>query len=319
MAAFDSIWNIALGVLSICMAIQGIFRFINNRLPSNRLHSMSGLLQDANELLLSCSEEGLVPSDAADDFRQKLSLLRSRADEVRLETLAAKNRKEDFANWLKGLTRDINQICQDVREIRAEISTSSIRERERLAAQIREREAAAHEDRPADSGAVGDLGSVTVSRDPGSAEVAQQPPVLVATPLTRSLPPSTPEMQNVSSIPASATRALPPGIPSITTKVPTIKQPPKLLHRDRRCSVSSNSSGSVVSSLHSIRWKCKSNPISRARAMATFLRYTRARGSPSLPVYFVDPKQLAACELTEDDSESSDDDWVDELAVPAMA
>ncbi len=49
--------------------------------------------------------------------------------------------------------------------------------------------------------------------------------------------------------------------------------------------------------------------------MAAFLRYTRARGSPGLPVYVVNPQQLVTCELAEEDSDDSDDGWEDELGV----
>ncbi|KAI0700984.1 hypothetical protein C8T65DRAFT_657001 [Cerioporus squamosus] len=326
--AFDPIWNIALGVLSICTAILGIVTFINTRLPSNKLHTMFELLQDADGLLLSCSEEGLVPSEAADDFREQLGWLRSRADEARLETLAAKSYSEDFANWLKGLTRNIDQICQNVREIRAEISTSSMRERERLAAQRRERQAAADEANASEDAVVGHAGSAAASQGQSqSVEVVEQPAKLVATPLSGAVPPSstTPEVQGPptnprESVPATVfVRAHPPEIPSITARASTIKHPRKLRHSDRRCSISSNSSGSVASSLHSVRWKCKGDPLSRARAMATFLRYTHARKSPGLPVYLVNPQQLAACELADDDSNSSDEDWVDELAVRVVA
>ena len=98
------------------------------------------------------------------------------------------------------------------------------------------------------------------------------------------------------------------------------KRSRKLRHSDRRCSDSSNSSGSAVSSLHNVRWKRKVDPLSRARAMATFLRYCRVRQPPGLPVYVVDPRELAVCELEEvEDSDSSEDDWIDEQAVRVMA
>ena len=83
--------------------------------------------------------------------------LRSRAEEARLKATAAKSYYEELANWWQGLTRSINEICKNVREVRADISVSmlsslqylvnscvwpdqsnSLRERERIEAQRRD-------------------------------------------------------------------------------------------------------------------------------------------------------------------------------------
>ncbi len=73
MASFDSIWNIALGVLSIVLAIQAIWRHLKRKLPSKRVRRMFQLLDDADALLLSCGEEGLVYGEKAEGFRRNLA------------------------------------------------------------------------------------------------------------------------------------------------------------------------------------------------------------------------------------------------------
>ncbi|KAI0684918.1 hypothetical protein C8T65DRAFT_680878 [Cerioporus squamosus] len=334
MASFDSIWNIVLGVLSIALAIQTVWRLLKKKLPSKRVRRMYKLLDDADALLISCGEEGLVHGKKAEGFRRNLARLRQFAAEVRLEANTAKSYPEDFANMLKGLTERIDDICQEAVDIRANISTSSMRERERLAAQRRAEDAAHTPSLPDSAEAV----VVHTETAPSALEVQVGTidglDAQVATPLREAasplpLPPPvqfSTAADALTALPATTTappaaRALPER-PSMTSLAPvaTIRSArQKVRHGDRRCSVSSNSSGSVASSSHSVRWKCKGDPLSRARAKATFLRYTRARGSPGLPVYFVNPQQLAACELADGDSDSSDDDWVDELAVRVVA
>ena len=73
MASFDSIWNIALGVLSIIIvAVQLVHKLLKKKLPSKRLRRMLQLLEEAEALLSSCSEEGLVHGEKAESFRRNL-------------------------------------------------------------------------------------------------------------------------------------------------------------------------------------------------------------------------------------------------------
>ena len=53
--------------------------------------------------------------------------------------------------------------------------------------------------------------------------------------------------------------------------------------------------------------------------MTSLRRHSRTRSAQDLPVYIVDRQQLAVCELSEDDSDSGDDEWVDELAVRVVS
>ena len=68
MASFEFTWNIALGVLSIILVIQTAWWQLKKMLPSNRLRRMFELLDDADALLVSCSEEGLVQGEKAECF-----------------------------------------------------------------------------------------------------------------------------------------------------------------------------------------------------------------------------------------------------------
>ncbi|RPD57826.1 hypothetical protein L226DRAFT_309565 [Lentinus tigrinus ALCF2SS1-7] len=334
MMDFQSLWSILLGVLSIVLALLGTWSFVNTQLPSKNLHTMFDMLDDTDGLLLSCKEEGLVPVDAADDFRTKLAWHRASAEETRLRTLAAKNYIEDFTNWLRGLTRKMRKICQDVREIRSEISTTSMRERQRLAAERDQREAGGEGAHPSAADNSHTLPAPVQPIDP--ANMGEQAVQQVATPLNEAASASpddfpAPDAVVPVALPVSiaVSTCVPPATPSITDISSTIKQARKLRHSDRRCSVSSNSSDSVASSLHSTRCEHNGDPLSRSRAIATFLRYIRVRHPPGMPVYLIDPQQLAVCELAEDDSDGGDDDeddsdggdgdLVHELAVRVVA
>ena len=68
------------------------------------------------------------PADAAniaDTLSFVILRLKANADETRLQSVAAKNDSEELSNWLSGLTTKINNICQDVRQIRSKISVCS--------------------------------------------------------------------------------------------------------------------------------------------------------------------------------------------------
>ncbi|RPD57813.1 hypothetical protein L227DRAFT_198497 [Lentinus tigrinus ALCF2SS1-6] len=134
MANFDLSWAVFTGVFSIFAVIPGFLLFIHSQLPSQKIRTMFEALKEADDFYLSCIEEGLVYGTKADLYRSELQQCHVRAEAARFEAHAARTYIDDVTNWIKGLSRTIRQICWKVRDVRADISNASLRERERQAA-----------------------------------------------------------------------------------------------------------------------------------------------------------------------------------------
>ncbi|TFK85936.1 hypothetical protein K466DRAFT_664142 [Polyporus arcularius HHB13444] len=322
MADFQYIWAIVTGVLSILAMIPLAVRYINSQLPTKKLQPMFELLGDANSLLLSCVEEGLVYGRKAQNYETTLSQLRSKAEDARLRATSAKTYYEDLANWWKGLTQSIGEICMNVRDVRADISSNSLRERERLDAQRRAsmawaangEQVAADDPSASTSSITAALSDVAVTHD-------------FVDPTDASAPTVSPQHHATHTSSVSGTRdvslflRLSPDSSSETLVTPStpssIAMAPTSSHHDRRCSVFSASYSN--SSMKSVRVRLKrgGNPLSRARIMARFVR--QARATRSGLVFIVDPHRLTALELAGTDDDEDDGDWVDEQAVLVVA
>ncbi|RDX48602.1 hypothetical protein OH76DRAFT_642313 [Lentinus brumalis] len=275
---------------------------------------MFEVLKEADDLLLLCTEEGLVYGTKAVIYRSTLDQLHVRAEGARFEAHAARTYAEDVANWFKGLSRTIRQICWKVRDVRAEISTTSLRERERQAAlcNLAMSDSSTSEASLPGGAAIADHPESPLSSTPSLVN-SDVPPHGLAYPSPEILTPSC-HLPHISS-PEIAPAIEKASCLSVTTP-PTMVWLQKIGHSERRRSVSALSSG--ASSLQSMRKKKRRR--GPARTKARFVR--RARAAPSSPpVFFVDPHRLAAFELvdTDDDGGDDDSDWVDEQAVRIVA
>ena len=72
MANFELSWGLFTGIFSIFAVIPGCLLYIYSQLPSQKLRPMFESLKEADELLLVCSEEGLVYGTKAETFRSTL-------------------------------------------------------------------------------------------------------------------------------------------------------------------------------------------------------------------------------------------------------
>lgn len=72
MADFQSTWAIVTGVLGILTIIPGSLLYIHSQLPSQKLRPMFEALKEADDLLFTCIEEGLVYGANADTYRSTL-------------------------------------------------------------------------------------------------------------------------------------------------------------------------------------------------------------------------------------------------------
>ena len=72
MANFDLSWSLFTGLFSIFAVIPGCLIYIHCQLPSQKLGPMFQSLKDAEELLLTCVEDGLVYGTNANTYRSTL-------------------------------------------------------------------------------------------------------------------------------------------------------------------------------------------------------------------------------------------------------
>ncbi|KAI0633105.1 hypothetical protein C8Q77DRAFT_1158523 [Trametes polyzona] len=159
-----NVWDIVIGVFSL--GGTSLVAYLYHQLPSKKVNVLHAVLEKTHGLYTSSVEQGLLNPSAAAECEIKLSALRSCANEVILEAGRASSFTEDFANLLNGLTWRISSMCSNVREVGAEISATSLRERERLEAERRATEAIAQAPVPivmSQSLPLGDSSSSSVS------------------------------------------------------------------------------------------------------------------------------------------------------------
>ncbi|KAI9067212.1 hypothetical protein FKP32DRAFT_291150 [Trametes sanguinea] len=122
-----------LGVIGLLTIPPAFGALIYNLLPSTRLPDLEQIFSETEGLLQKNTEAGLLGShDVALGFRSRLELLRTRLEEVQVESHCATTLLQNVKKMLGGLSRCIFYLSNDVKELRADISTTSARERERL-------------------------------------------------------------------------------------------------------------------------------------------------------------------------------------------
>ncbi|KAI0351968.1 hypothetical protein OH77DRAFT_1592422 [Trametes cingulata] len=123
-------WEVFVGVVGVLSALPVLLLLLIAQLPSRKLRGLLETLSEADAVFQDSIEEGLLQEHDVQEFRYRLSLLHSRTSEVRARVHAARDWFEDVTNWAKGLTSKINQLNRDAKTVRANISTTSTRERE---------------------------------------------------------------------------------------------------------------------------------------------------------------------------------------------
>ncbi|KAI9067208.1 hypothetical protein FKP32DRAFT_1588846 [Trametes sanguinea] len=126
-------FDLAIGIISIVAFPTVIVTIIYNLLPSTRLVELETVFTETEGLLKKNFEAGLLgPQDIAAQFHRRISLLERDIEDVRVESHCATTYIQNVKKMLGGLSRRIFYLCNEVKELRADISTTSARERERL-------------------------------------------------------------------------------------------------------------------------------------------------------------------------------------------
>ncbi|TBU23698.1 hypothetical protein BD311DRAFT_730853 [Dichomitus squalens] len=129
-----NILGVISGVIGVLTAIPLIWRIARSQHPETKMKELESILKDTEGLLHSVVEEGLLdPQRDVPHFEYQLTLYRSRAESFREQTcIVAINWRKVFQAWLQGLSRRIATLCEQVKEIRAEICETSAEARMQL-------------------------------------------------------------------------------------------------------------------------------------------------------------------------------------------
>ncbi|EIW54111.1 uncharacterized protein TRAVEDRAFT_51836 [Trametes versicolor FP-101664 SS1] len=261
MVDFFNVWDIVIGVLSLSAPF--IVAYIYHQLPSKKT--------EAN----------------ISDFKAQLSLLHARTIEVQLKVTSTPSCSEDIANMFKGLTRQINSVCIDVKIVSVAISTTSLDERQRLERMAENIGAETVHDCPTSEppGRTPSCDTTAGDRPDVASDSASVAP---DTPPSASSSSSAYGSEETSESPCSVSRQLYVGLqvhtgflqPASSPSLPACATPPPTPpHRDgTQDSCSSESSTDASSILPTPRRK-RSIPTHRTRAWAHFVRQPRGRRS----------------------------------------
>ncbi|KAI0944012.1 hypothetical protein AcV7_001948 [Taiwanofungus camphoratus] len=133
MSSAIDIWGVVAGVLGTLGLIPMVLAMVQSQFPSTRLKVLDDTLTETTSLFRTVSEEGLLKDvDYVSQTRDRLSFMCRQAEEFRTATHCATTTLKEFKELLKGLSRKISLLCEEVKELRASISTTSSKERERL-------------------------------------------------------------------------------------------------------------------------------------------------------------------------------------------
>ncbi|KAI1790372.1 hypothetical protein LXA43DRAFT_512133 [Ganoderma leucocontextum] len=134
MVDWSNVWGFISGALGL---VPLVLALVYHQLPSTIFRDLDGTLQETESLLSSSLDRGLIPdSKSALQFMQYAEQLRDRAECVRPEVYRAKTYWQQLKGMVSGLTRKISVLSNDILDLRAEISTTSSRERKRLREEV---------------------------------------------------------------------------------------------------------------------------------------------------------------------------------------
>ncbi|KAI0919182.1 hypothetical protein AcW1_003365 [Taiwanofungus camphoratus] len=130
------VWGTVAGILGTLGLIPILSSIINDQLPSTKLRILDETFFDTECLLRSVSEEGLfLNSNFIAEKEGRLLGIHRQAEEYRTATYCATTFVKQLKVMMKGLSKKISLLCVEVKEVRASISSTSAKQRERLRAE----------------------------------------------------------------------------------------------------------------------------------------------------------------------------------------
>ncbi|KAM5537835.1 hypothetical protein V8D89_008477 [Ganoderma adspersum] len=112
-------------LVGLWSVLRLFWTFVQRQLPSNKAHTLTATLHDAEDVFRFSVEGGLLDEATTSDLHFRLLALHERADTLRLRAFQATTLWEDLMNMRRGLSHEMTRLAKDVRAVRARISAVS--------------------------------------------------------------------------------------------------------------------------------------------------------------------------------------------------
>ncbi|KAI0049759.1 hypothetical protein FA95DRAFT_1556451 [Auriscalpium vulgare] len=123
-------FGLVAGVLSTIALIFTLLRFY---LPSARMRELDTLMEETESLFHDAQEQGLLIDPAfVSKTRSRIASLRHNVFFLRNQVYSARTVRQQTMEMLKGLSLKIGFTCEDVKVVRATISSTSAEQRKKL-------------------------------------------------------------------------------------------------------------------------------------------------------------------------------------------
>ncbi|KAL6303406.1 hypothetical protein BKA93DRAFT_788346 [Sparassis latifolia] len=130
--AFD-ILGLVFGIVGFLGSIPVFLAIVLSQLPSQKLKELDEVLVETEAMWRSILEAGLFAGKPfKEKTTQKLSSLRCRADNLRLQAHCAASIFQEIRAMFGGLSWNISYVCLGVKRLRANISSSTAEEKKRM-------------------------------------------------------------------------------------------------------------------------------------------------------------------------------------------
>ncbi|KAJ2990121.1 hypothetical protein NUW54_g8572 [Trametes sanguinea] len=126
-------FDLAVGIIGLLSFPIVVGTIIHTQLPCTKLRELEATFAETEGLLHTSFEAGLLgPHDVASQLHTRLDMLKQDVEDARVESHCATTYAQNVKKMLTGLSRRIRSLLGEVKKLRADISTTSAHEKERL-------------------------------------------------------------------------------------------------------------------------------------------------------------------------------------------
>ncbi|KAI9458230.1 hypothetical protein HD554DRAFT_2140266 [Boletus coccyginus] len=125
---YSNIFGFVVGGISLLGFIVTVFR---PHLPSNKIKTLETLLHETEDIFNEAMEARLLIHEFIERTEHRLTVLKEHTRSLRIRVYNATTLRQDYMELLRGTSKVIGRTYQSVKNLRAEIVTSS-EERRRI-------------------------------------------------------------------------------------------------------------------------------------------------------------------------------------------
>ncbi|KAF8119546.1 hypothetical protein EV363DRAFT_1440862 [Boletus edulis] len=119
----SGIFGFAVTAISLLTLLTKVCR---SHLPSNKIKALESLLDETEQFFENAVEEGLLTEPSfVQETELHIKRLKARTYGLRSRAFKATNLRQDCAEFLRGTSTAIDNTCQSLKKLRAQVVTSS--------------------------------------------------------------------------------------------------------------------------------------------------------------------------------------------------